>query len=333
MKIQFDKPPIAADVSNEVLVSYPSGKRPLPRWRWYLLVAMILAVPLFFIIRFVMAIAVQSSPAIVIMEQIVMRAPLSGKVQFLTEEQVTAKRGQVVARLVSANNGENAANASAVTTALANEAARREGLRNMLALNLQQLAIFQDRLRLLDVLHRQRAATRQEVEAVHLQCLQTEEKIAGIRGDLARDEAKRLAPASATQVIEMTVPKEATVIKCFSSQGDWVAAGDYLLALQTSKEPLIQAFLSPADVNYAVLGQRAKLLFMNGQRLDAVVEQIMSEAQRLPEGRISALFTETPAIVVLLKPLTPLPPALQVHRLPLDVHFKPNWLRWLTRWF
>ena len=42
MKINFDAPPTSAQETNGLEVRYAAAKRRVPRWRWYLLLAMVL---------------------------------------------------------------------------------------------------------------------------------------------------------------------------------------------------------------------------------------------------------------------------------------------------
>ena len=41
MKINFDAPPKSAEVSNGIHVNYPAGKRQVPQWRWFLVLALV----------------------------------------------------------------------------------------------------------------------------------------------------------------------------------------------------------------------------------------------------------------------------------------------------
>ena len=71
MKIQFDKPPGSAQENNGLSVRYAAAKRKVPRWRWYLLLAMVLTPPAYLLTRFMVAYWWETTPAIVMTEQVV----------------------------------------------------------------------------------------------------------------------------------------------------------------------------------------------------------------------------------------------------------------------
>ena len=78
MKIQFDMPPASAQQSNGVAVKYAAAKRNVPRWRWYLLLALVILPPAYFAFRFAMAFWWETAPALVQVERAVVRAGVAG---------------------------------------------------------------------------------------------------------------------------------------------------------------------------------------------------------------------------------------------------------------
>ena len=63
MKINFDAPPTSAQETNGLEVRYAAAKRRVPRWRWYLLLAMVLVAPAYLLVRFGIAYWWVSTPA------------------------------------------------------------------------------------------------------------------------------------------------------------------------------------------------------------------------------------------------------------------------------
>ena len=63
MKIQFDQPPGSAQENNGLSVRYAAAKRKVPRWRWYLLLAMVLTPPAYLLTRFLVAYRWGATPA------------------------------------------------------------------------------------------------------------------------------------------------------------------------------------------------------------------------------------------------------------------------------
>ena len=92
MKIQFDTPPSSAQEANGLSVRYAAAKRRVPRWRWYLLLTLVLVPPAYFLARFAASYRWQTAPAIVVTEQVVVRAQHPGRVEHAVPagEQVAA---------------------------------------------------------------------------------------------------------------------------------------------------------------------------------------------------------------------------------------------------
>jgi multidrug resistance efflux pump len=300
VKIQFDSPP---PVSGDGLpVKYLDSKRHVPRWRWWLLLAFVLALPLSFLLRAGWSTMAKRSPAFVMREQVVLRAPVTAWVQEIPDENTQVQQDMIVAQLTRQD-------------VAIPPAAGVKNLESADSLAQERVRVWADQLRKLEALAGQGAATRQEVENARLQWLAAQEDAEATRRSLT------LARHSPSQVSTLLSPLSATVIRRFAQEGEWVQAGEELLLLQTQKAPWIEAYLSPEQVRFAIPGQRVLLLFMNGYRADAVVENVLLETQRLPSERLTPLEAPSSAVVVSLRPLAPLPPDLQVHRLPLDIRF------------
>ncbi|MDR1888280.1 MAG: HlyD family secretion protein [Zoogloeaceae bacterium] len=308
MKIQFDTPPISAEASNGVSVKYSAARHRAPRWRWYLLLSVVLALPLFLLLRVVWGVMLESTPALVMQEQLVLRAPIAAQVQMIVEENILVQDGDALARLEPYGGNP--------------PPAETQVLQSALSLAKERLQILRQQLRRQQTLQRQGAATLQEVEAIRLQWLQAQEQASVIQRDLLVNTARQ---PDATAV-ELLSPAPANVTRRFMQQGEWVQAGDELLVLQTGKDTWIQAFLAPEQIKFATPGQKATLVFMNGYHAPAIVEKVLQETQRMPSERAESLRAQPPsALVVHLKSLQPLPTELNVHRLPLNVRFTPRW--------
>ena len=99
MKIQFDKPPGSAQETNGLFVRYAASKRKVPRWRWYLLLAMVLTPPGYLLTRFMVAYWWETAPAVVITEQVVVRAREAGRVTQIADIGALVRAGQPVIAL------------------------------------------------------------------------------------------------------------------------------------------------------------------------------------------------------------------------------------------
>lgn len=346
MKIQFDAPPTSAEVSNGIPVKYENIKRQVPRWRWYVVLGIVLLIPLYFVLQVLTTTVLQATPGMVVVEQMVVHAPITGRVEKVATEGSDAQEGHLIARVVQ-NQVPTAPKEPFVAGALVYAAQARDlkGQKTVLQSSLQaaeqRLSLMHERVRQMEALLSQGAATRQEVDATRLQMLQAQTELGNTQRDImaadqqqsalylqaAKDAASARQAAGLAQMGNMTpvadlmAPVPALVARSFVKPGEWVVAGDELLVLQTRKEPWVQAYLMPQRMKYARKGQKATLVFMDGQKVDAEVDEVLSETQRVPAERVGPMEAQGAAVVVKLRPLQPLPVEHRVNRLPIDVRF------------
>lgn len=341
MKIQFDTPPSSARETNGLAVRYAAAKRQVPRWRWYLLLAMVLVLPAYLLIRFSIAYWWETTPAQVTVEQITLRAPAAGRVARIAEAGATVQPGQPLMEL-EAPAGETPTPpipVPAATTAESQpgQAARQAMLAEAQRLAQSRLAIQQERLQAMQKLREQGAATRQEVDNLRFQELQAQADLSRARADvrehqalLERERRQALAPLPTppdmaqtppTPAATAVAPFAATVVRPLVRNGEWITPGTEIAVLQGQEEPLVLAYLPAEMARYAQVGRQATLRFMDGGRARARVVSLVTEAQSPPADRVSPLTPRTPSIVVRLQALEPLPAAYRIHQLPLDVRF------------
>lgn len=360
MKIQFNAPPASAEVSNGIPVKYDNVKRKVPRWRWYLVLGIVLLIPLYFVYKTVSRTVLRASPGIVVIDQVVVRAPITGQVEQVAPEGQAAEQGTRVLRVVQKQVPTPAAGAVQAADAAASSAdhtyamqrqdlqGQQKALQSSLQAAQGRMSLMQDRVRQMDELFRQGAATRQEVDAARLQMLQAQAEIGRTQREIlaasqqqnalylqaAKDaaatrQAVGLAQAgNITPVADLMAPVPSQVVRSFVKTGEWVVAGDELMVLQTRKEPWVQAYLTPQHLRYARKGQKATLVFLDGQKVPAEVDEVFSETQRIPAERVGPMESQSAAVVVKLRPLQALPAEHRVNRLPIDVRFEGSWWPW-----
>jgi multidrug resistance efflux pump len=362
VKIQFDVPPESAQETNGLAVRYAASKRKVPRWRWYLLLAMVLLPPAYLLTRFGVAYWWETTPAQVMIEQVTVRAPSVGRVVRIAQVGETLQPGQPVAELEAPAKEKMVqplplvapapAPAPAPTKLLQNQHARQTMLNEAHQLAQDQLAIQQARLQRMQDLWNQGAATRQEVDNARLQALQAQVEVSRARADIrehrtllvqermptetqapsapnlaAKPEATAPSPVPATTAVAS--PAGAKVLRTLVHKGDWVAPGTDIAVVQTNAEPLVYAYLPAKEARYAQLGREATLRFMDGGRVRAKVVGLAPEVQGTPADRVSPLTPRTTSIVVRLQAVTPLPESYHIQQLPLDVRF--DWVP--ASWF
>jgi multidrug resistance efflux pump len=339
MKIRFDVPPAAGQDPSGVAVRYAAARRQVPRWRWYLLLALVLAAPAYLALRFVAGMVWAQVPAVVVLEQSVVRVPAAGVLAQVPAVGAQIAAGDVVLQMQPpAVTPAPQPPAPAAMPAPAGPALAREaGLRDAVALAAQQWRLHQERLARIEALAAQAAATLPEVEAARIQALQAQGALERSRGELAEhlavERARRLLPAAlpaaaavaAPPAAAVRAPFEARVAQVFVHAGEWQPAGADAVLLQSTAPALVQAYVDPARAARVQPGRRASLRFADGSRAPAEVVAIVAHAERVPAERVSPLAPRMPALLVKLRPLQPLPERLRIHALPLDVRFEGVW--------
>lgn len=334
MKIRFDVPPGAGQDPTGVAVRYAAAKRQVPRWRWYLLLALVLAAPAYLALRFLAGLVWATVPAIVLLEQSLVRVPAAG---VLTQVPAVGDRiaaGGIVLQVQIAAPPAPAPQAPAPAATPPGPALAREGaLREAVALATQHLRLHSERLTRMEALAEQAAATRPEVEAARVQVLQARGELNRSRGELAEHLAAQRVPRPPPPAAAIAVPPaalarapfEARVAQVFVHAGEWQPTGTEAVLLQSTAAARVQAYVDPARAAGVRPGRRATLRFADGHRAQAEVVDIVSHAERLPAERVSPLAPRMPALLVELRPLQPLPERLRIHALPLDVRFESVW--------
>lgn len=361
MKIQFDVPPSSPQESNGLSVRYAASKRQVPRWRWYLLLAMVLTPPAYLLGRFAVSYWWETMPGLVVTEQTVLRALTPGQVVSIANvgDKLRAGQAMMEVRKDAPTDAAPIAPATSATAATHTPAERHEPLAERLVaqedvhrLALQQLALQQERLQAIQSLRAEGAATRSEVDSAQAQVYQAQAEANRARAAAqetrlvlaqARAPSPTVTTLPSTKVsplpgksqelkplqFAMKVPFDVVVVRQLVRAGEHVEAGTDIAVVQsTAKAPLVHAYLPPNQARYAQPGRLATLHFMDGRSMRAEVKDVISEAERTPAERVSPLTPRMPSIVVRLSPMEDLPPGYRIHYLPLDVRFDWVWGGW-----
>lgn len=332
MKINFDEPPKSAEVNNGIHVNYDNVKRNVPQWRWFLVLALVMLLPAYFVWTIGQAAMGQNTPGAVVLESVLVRAPASGVVEELVAEGTKVTQGQSIAKLrqASSSTEETKSVSDAVLPAGdPYERERKSALQANVKNEQEKVALAQSRVSQMQALFREGAATRQEVDAARMQLLQLQSGLQTAMRDLNLQASvatrQQSSGRSVVATAEVSAPIASQVSKVFALNGQWVGAGDELLIMDSDKTSWVQAYLAPEDLKYAQVGQKAKLLFKSGEKLDAVVQEVSTEAQRMPVTSAQA-YQETlgTVLVVKLAPVQELPAGLRVNKLPLEVRFSSH---------
>lgn len=330
MKIRFDAPPGAGQDPSGLAVRYAAAKRQVPRWRWYLLLALVLAAPLYLAARFLGGLLFAQVPASVVLEQSVVRVPQGGLIEYVPAPGQALAAGAPVLRM----RGPAASAPARPAMPPSVGQARERMLREAVALAERQWRLRRERLARIETLQAQGAATRPEVEAARAQALQAQADLNRARGELAEHrealaaQAQAVVPPPAQAAVVAPVVHaafDAQVARVYVHVGEWHPAGAEAVLLQSAGPAQVQAYLDPSQARRAQPGRRVTLRFADGHRTVAEVVEIVPLVERLPAERVSPLSPRTASLLVQLRPLEPLPARHRIHGLPLDVQFGLWW--------
>lgn len=349
MKIRFDTPPVSAQQSNGLAVRYAAAKREVPRWRWYLMLAVI-GLPLaYFLWQFVVDAWWGTAPGFVLVPTLAVKAVASGTVRGIVPvgTQVAASTPLLRIEPVTVAPPAAALSASNVTPRVepvatgANDAALGLLARGV-ELAERTVSFRRGRQATIEALKRDSAATQAEADGARASVVQAESDVLRARTDLElrrrtlADESRRALAASLSAPavvaaavgpgpIVVTSPFAGIVTATLAVDGEYVATSTDVLMLQAHGAPMIAAYVSPSDAKYAQVGRRATLRFFDGLRVSAVVTEVAGQTARIPVDRVGPLSPRTQAILVHMKPETELSARYRIDLLPLDVRFETLW--------
>jgi len=350
LKIQFDRPPAAGADSQGLAVRYAAARRQVPRWRWYLLLAIVVGPILFFAGRLALALLWDTVPAVVVLPQLTLRAGAAGVVDQVPAEGATVTEGLQLLTLArpspaapspaapAARGAEGAALLNAVDQRAAGQ--RIDAAQAALALGQQVQQWRQQRLAAVEALRSQGAATTAERDAAHAalvaaqaDLIRARADLAGAQMSLARARAEQTAaglaapalPVQATlpapEAVGPRAPFDGTVTQVLVKRREWVAADTEVLVVQGRAAPVVRAFVAPDRGEHAQRGARATLVFPDRSTIEGTVTEIDTAIGRLPSERTGLLSPRSQTLVVTLKLDGEVPARWRIHNLPVDARF------------
>lgn len=352
MKIRFDTPPVSAQQSNGLAVRYAAAKREVPRWRWYLMLAVIGVPLMYFVWRFIVAAWWETAPGFVVVPTLTVKAAGVGTVRSMVASGSAVERGATLLTVdpVVVSPAPAAAASAAGTVPSRAASAVPAPLDAMLALLNSATGLAErtfefrrERLATIEALKRDAAATQAEADTARGHVVQAEADVLRARADVEgrrrtlADHARAAAepgmpqppvavplPTGAGAII-VTSPFAGTVTAVMAVDGEYVTPSTEVLLLQGLDAPMIEAYVAPSDANYAKVGRHATLRFFDGARIAAVVTTVSGQTARIPAERVGPLSPRSQAILVRLRPEQELPARYHINVLPLDVRFETVW--------
>ena len=336
MKIRFSLPPLVAHETNGLTVRYAPSKRPAPNWRWRILVVLVVSPLLIFLARLLYGAVWTDMPGFIIMDQTVLKAPLSGRLIKAPPVGTYVREGETIVELEN-DVLENERNvlirqrerAAQYVEPEVPPPAQLPVLRNLAQQRRQHYTILRG-------LMSEGAATQAEVAGSYAELSATLAQLKGVEQEYALQNVRlpaRMPPPSPRlsevearlQSLNLRAPESGVVAQVFGTHGEWINENTEVIDIRLDRPARIEAYVHPSLAKYAMVGHWATIKFLDGHTLRARVKEVKMSAQRLPADRANPLTVRHHSIIAMLEPEHPLPQPYRIHVLPVNVQFDLEW--------
>lgn len=328
MKVNYRPSPKAHQpaVDNGLKVEYAPARRGGMKWRWYLLLLLVITPLLVLSWVILRPSLLVLAPGIMTTEPLEMRAHHKGllaEVQVHPGEQVIA--GQVLGRLINAE-------LSAKIAELKRQMAQLEDIStqsNQAILDQlqQQIKVAEEGVRRQGSLvyqfenfKKQGIVPAADMAAVHqaysnaklvleqartdlliAQQRQQQELQAGVVSQARNSLMLQLAELQArNEALTLKAPFSARVADLLVQEGEYIAEQQPLLWLSGRSQPVVVSYLDPRYLDYVRLGQTASIKLPNGTYLDGVINEPTELVGKVPAQLAGPFDGEKPALKVTL---------------------------------
>lgn len=141
---------------------------------------------------------------------------------------------------------------------------------------------------------------------------------------------------SRIQQLKIHAPHAAMINDLFIQNGEYVTVGEELASISSRQEPVVIAYIDPADMNYSAIGQTATITFPNNDTYEAVINEPTQLANKIPAVLASPFDGSKPALKVTLtlqrpvdKMIEGLPVHIRFHYSGQYDTFIDEWLSWV----
>ncbi len=326
MKINLSPRPSNPEESGGLAIRYAPAKRTLAKWRWRLVVLLLLWPLIFYLGKYLYGEVWATMPGYVETDQTILKTPVSGRIVNTLSIGAHVKAGDLVAVLgndmLSAERDELIRNDKLAGNNKGNLVRHRQ---DAVALAERLHTYKADRYHVLLGLLAEGAATQADVASSLAQLQQADLDLLRARADLAvlgGSVSTRLSTLeSMLQSLKIKTVASGTVTQLFGKPGEWIAEGSEVASIRSDVPPMIRAYVEPSWAKYATSGSTATLHFMDGGSIHAVVASVRMNTQREPSDQANPLTSRSESIVVFLKPVPSLPEQYRINGLPVSVRF------------
>ncbi len=336
MKIRFSPPPLVAHETNGLTVRYAPSKRQIAHWRWRILVVLVLSPLLIFLARLLYGAIWTDMPGFIIMDQTILKAPLSGRLVKSPQVGSYVREGDTIVELendVLANEHKvllrQRERAAQYVEPEVPPPAQLPVLRGLAQQRRQHYTTLRG-------LMAEGAATQAEVANTFAELSATLAQLKALEQEYALQNvplpARMPAPSARLSEVEarlqslkLRAPESGVVAQVFGTHGEWINENTEVIDIRLDRPARIEAYVQPAWAKYAMVGHLATIKFLDGYTVRARVKEVKMSAQRLPADRANPLTVRHHSIIAMLEPEQPLPHGYRIHVLPVNVQFDLEW--------
>lgn len=315
-------------------VLYAPGKRAAFRLRWYLILLLVASPFLWFVGKLAMGVLLIEAPGRLVQPMLEVRAPDAGRVrEILVEPGEPVNGGHLLVRLENATLQEQKQQLEAAVAAPETSA---QVLATRQADNLRQLlARSRERVRELETLVREGAATTGELNGARDSRDERENDLALLQRSLLEPVARRSARDRDLGQLKLVTqrlarlgvraPEAGRIKEIAVVEGENVGPGTLLFTLARQLEPKIHVYLATSRRELASEGQSLRLRFPDDRWYDARVSGSPEDVERLPPDLRSPIGGAELGLLVEVTLDRPIPPQWHINNVPLTARF-PNFL-------
>lgn len=323
MKVRFQIPE-EQDVLREhgiKLNMAPAKRTKIPRWRWYLLVLLVVFPFAWIAGRFAMDLLSLSGSGYVSYAQLELRAPANGQLQeVLVQEGQGVEEGTVLLRLHNTDVEKAAALQNATVPMVSGTAASNVDLRPLMeAVDRESVAL--ERYRQLQA---EGAATAGEVHEVESRLLAARRDLQMAGRTPGNQTVTMRVNTRGLEEMQIKAPAAGQVERVWVKPGEFVAPNNPLLTLRTNNEPVVRAWMDSRYMNRVQTGRAATVRLPDGSHRRAIITRVELSTEKVPVELHSPLAENRSNLLVLLRLDQALGSGQQVNNLPVEVSL--HWL-------
>lgn len=342
MRIRFHREArTAPDVIDGLKVPYAPAKRNAPKWRWYLILALVLSPAVWLIGTTAVGMLTWSANGSVMLEPYEVRAPQSARIEEIwVRVGAEIAAGDVIMKLQDAELEAAIADTRAQLARKTGAIPRADQtlLRAELSVQQQALRRQQERMNAIDELVRDGAATKAELREAQIAVDQTTAAVLRLQQQLEpvatarsagnnENDAQRLLDRLLQRRERLTVraTEAGRVLDLFVSEGEFIGAGDSLLLIGRAEQPQVVAYVAPDIAPKLTVGSRATIRFPNGHKAQAFVAEQPMLTRQMPSNMVDQFGVRPMTVILHLQTASDWPAGQHIQGLPVMIRFHYGW--------